>query len=286
MSKNEAAHHARLEMIARGDLTPAEALSVIRDTLDHTERGAVRDFVWRTLTARDFGDDLSEWHDVVRHSVSLTRKKGSEDFAERLYALAELISQSGRFAELQPVGEVLQRKHVRQLLVIVGSSPRAVPRSELAEKLNLGDANLSRILTLLASIGLITRRRIGKEASFELTEAGRAAVAGEIGVKKQSTANVNIEAVGVPMAVWNSGGWPAGANSDFLELIDTLGGASTLTASQSDCEALFSNRALEKHSLEGCDLLRFADDRWLQCRYRKSSEFSGRRFTSAGETAC
>lgn len=168
-----------LENVGRGDATPAEAVSAIREAIQSGEElgervyAALRDVTWRTLTSRAFNDELAGWFDVMRHGAALARRASGASLAEKLRVLSDLIAQSARFAELQPVDEVLNRKHVIAILRRLASSVAPTARADLARSTGLANANLSRVLAVLASSGLVERKSSGKEALFSLTSAGR-----------------------------------------------------------------------------------------------------------------
>ncbi len=168
-----------LDRIATGDLSPSEALGCFRNLIKRENdpfpriAAAIQSVVWTRLTTRDFGPDLEDWHEVFKQAEALSRSEGADGAAERIAAFAALTAQSVRFADAQPVDKILQRKHVVELLEELSRSNAPVPRARIADKLGLVDANLSRILAILASAGLIKRQRDGKEALFALTEFGR-----------------------------------------------------------------------------------------------------------------
>ena len=168
-----------LRKIGTGEIDAFEALRIIRQVLKSTEEdwskhvyAALRDRVWKQLTARDYSVGTRKWYDVVRQSGALLRNRDKGKVADMLDGFAELLAQSVRFGELQPLDEVLKRKHVSEILELIRVGGGVLPRHQIAEILGLADANLSRILAILQSNGLVERVRDGKYANFELTALG------------------------------------------------------------------------------------------------------------------
>lgn len=213
---------AALDQVGRGDATPVEANVAIRDALTFEppliERvyDALRDVAWRTLTSRSFGADLQQWFEVFRHASSLAGKN-SGGIADKIRAHADLISQSVRFAELQPLEEVLGRKHSQAVLGAIATAGQAVRNSTLKSILGLADSNLSRVTGALQGIGLIDRSAAGKEASFALTEFGRK-IAKQLDLVVNDNAAADREwwqSAPYGVAVWDRTGAPIGGNSAF-----------------------------------------------------------------------
>ena len=213
-----------LDRVGRGDATPAEATETIRSALrgrtDLADRvyEALRDVTWRTLTARSFGDELSQWFDVFLHASALARSNSAE-LADRIGAFAELLSQSSRFAELQPVKELLTRKHSKAVLKAVAEAGKFIKRNVLLGLVGLAEANLSRVTGALVAQGLITRSSSGKEAHFALTQLGRQA-ANELGLLVQQAGDSAGWWLNCPfaLALWDNEGIPIGANASFQQV--------------------------------------------------------------------
>jgi hypothetical protein len=212
-----------LDELARGDATPAEAAHAIRVALAAdpplTDRvyDALRDVTWRVLTSRSFGDELRDWFNVFRHASALAADSG---IAEKIRGFADLISQSARFAELQPLDEVLSRKHSKSLLGALAVAGGALQKGAIKKFLRLADSNLSRVTGALLGRGLIERSTSGKEASFELTALGLK-VARELGLTASADNATNrVWCAHAPfaLAVWDSSGKPIGANAAFQAL--------------------------------------------------------------------
>jgi hypothetical protein len=217
-----------LDQVGRGDATPVEATLAIRSGLTSEPPlagrvyAALRDVTWRTLTARAFGSELQLWFDVFRHASALASKYAPE-IADKVRAYADLISQSARFAELQPLKEVLSRKHSTDVLRILALAGKPVKRAALANQLPLSDSNLSRVIGALSGQGLIERSASGKEANFALTDLGCQTVkALEFGTHDQTAdAGAWWHQVPFAVAVWDDQGKAIGANALFHSLAST-----------------------------------------------------------------
>lgn len=274
MTKINATGLPDLDKLGRGDLDPVSARLVIRSALKSDQPAesrvyaAMRDMVWRILATRDFGLDLGQWHEVIAHTATLTRKKGSGAIAERLSALAELVSQSARFAEAQAPSDVLGRKHVQELLALLAAKRGDVARTTIKQELRVADANLSRILTLLSVNGLVHRVRTGKEASFRLTEAGRSAitVGGDENLSKPPL--LSIEAIPFPLAAWNADGECIGMNAPFRRAAQKIGCEKAIGARHSEWSDAIDSATIERRALEGHGgyEINLAGDNWLHCR--------------------
>lgn len=217
-----------LDQVGRGDATPSEATTAIRRALSAdpplADRvyDALRDVTWRTLTSRSFGPELNLWFEVFRHAAALLGKN-SGGIADKLRAHADLISQSARFAELQPIDELLGRKHTKPLLAALASAGKAVRNSALRSILGLEESNLSRVTGALSGRGLIERSSSGKEANFSLTELGRQAARKLDIVVNDSARDDRAWWNDAPyaLAVWEMDGKPVGANAAFHSLTNS-----------------------------------------------------------------
>ena len=126
------------------------------------------------LTQRRYGAEMREWFALFEKTVALLRATEQSKPAFMIEALRDLLFESIQFGEHESIEEVLRRAHVRTILraLSVGAATR---RSALAEATSLRDANLSRVLYLLQSAGLIEREQLGKDAFFYLTFRGEQA---------------------------------------------------------------------------------------------------------------
>ena len=99
--------------------------------------------------------------------------------ALKLTALSDLLYESIQFGEHEQLEQLVQRAHVRRILLLI--RPRqALERQQLAAAMGLKDSNLSNVLGVMSSAGLINREQSGKWADFRLTRSGedeRAALA-------------------------------------------------------------------------------------------------------------
>jgi hypothetical protein len=258
-----------LDEVARGDATPAEATVAIRKAfaaeppLVDRVYDALRDVTWRMLTSRSFDDELQDWFEVFRHASALANN--SSAVAEKIGGFADLLEQSARFAELQPLQEVLNRKHSKRLLGALASAGKALQRSAIKNLLELADSNLSRVTGALQGVGLLQRSSSGKEASFALTELGRQA-AQQLGHAINENAGNDrvwwLEAP-FPLAVWDAGGKSLGANPAFRELA-VLNAPEAIPA-LSDWRRETSKIAREERRLSSDTWqLRAGESKWIQ----------------------
>jgi DNA-binding MarR family transcriptional regulator len=274
---------AALDDIGRGDATVIEATRTIRKALQAADGladrvyAAFRNMTWRILTSRAFGPELPDWFDLIRHGSALAKQNSDNVLAERLRTLSDLIGQSSRFAEMQPLHEVLGRKHVVEILRLLATRGGHTRRSDLASATGLADANLSRVLVILSSRGLVERATSGKEANFSITDSGMAALkrhktAPERGAPDTSGWWNDID---VAISVWDTEGRPVGCNGAFASIGERVG----VEASSCDLEtwrsriteAVRDEKALPS---EGARELYLGDARWIGYvdRATKSSE--------------
>jgi predicted transcriptional regulator len=173
----------KLEAISTASVRPNEAFSylchlLVESYTDDAAEGAyeaLREVVWNFVASREKGVQLDHWSDVILRVRQLLRLKKSPIF-ERFTVLADLLEQSGRFAELHAPCVVKARKHDAQILQILARSSAPVERSRILRETKLRDANLSRILANLAASGLVNRQTEGREVLVTITDAGRAQV--------------------------------------------------------------------------------------------------------------
>lgn len=172
-----------LEAIATSSISPREAFACLREPLLSSADGeltekiyeALRSQVWSSVSNREAGDVVSDWADFALRLRQLLRSRSSP-VAERFTVLADFLEQSNRFARLHPSSELLTRKHVRTILEVLFAHGPRTTRAAVAQATKLRDANLSRILTNLASAGWIKRQNEGREVLLTLTEEGAAHV--------------------------------------------------------------------------------------------------------------
>jgi DNA-binding MarR family transcriptional regulator len=137
-----------------------------------TERHAeVLDYVFscrvaRALDRRAGSDELRELHEHIRRAAALVR---SEDHLEEAWAArwrgyaAILDARIGAIAT-QDSGAVLSRAHVQKVLDLLRKAgPAGLAQAELLDKLDVGKANLTRVLGLMEDHDLIERRKVGRD---------------------------------------------------------------------------------------------------------------------------
>ncbi|WP_158933203.1 winged helix-turn-helix domain-containing protein [Acidisphaera sp. S103] len=272
----------QLTAMSLGELEPGEAGRAVREALRATPSlsedvyAALRDVVWRTVSSREFGSDLNRWFHVVEYAGTGLRAVGKDAVAERVDVLADLLHQSAAFARRQPLEQVLARKHVGAILGHLAEQRGAYRREELRHKVGLSDPNLSRVLALLESHGLVKRERSGKEKLLELTGAGQAAARSPLSQVAAMTIPEGespsaIEHLPFPIACWDANGRLKSANAAARELADAAG-------DKSELEELDRWRASVEAASAGVRgeagsetwLLRLGEDRWSDVTFSGS----------------
>lgn len=186
-----------LEAVAADQLDAKSARSRLLAALTD-ERGheaaysALSRWVWRALVERRLDVDLRDWHRLILDVAAVVRRAAEErpadapsrrragldpaSAAERLKGFADLVRESIQAAEASVPEEFTQRAHVAELLDVLATNPgEPCARKALQERTGLKDANLSRLLTLLAANDLVERMPRGKSATFRITQRGLAA---------------------------------------------------------------------------------------------------------------
>lgn len=262
---------ALLDEVRRGDATPAVATDILRRALRPEASAtahlyaALRDLTWGLVASRGAAPDIPEWYDVVRHAAALSGRRGHGEVAIRLRTLAELLAQTGRFAERQPSDEILRRSHVADLLRCLDGEAWT-PRAELADRVGLADANLSRVLKLLLVEGLITRSASGRAAKFQLTPSGAEAArrAGVAASRPAPDPDAWWDDIPVAIAVWDGAGRSVGCNAGFRKLADAKDGD---LADFTAWRGRLSEIARDERPLaqDGAWELRIGETRWVHC---------------------
>jgi DNA-binding MarR family transcriptional regulator len=169
-----------LTPIAAGDLTAKQARELVQRYVAENGRSgdalyrAFRAWTWRCLTERRYDSELRGWWELMRMTGALLQAKKQRAHAERLESLCDLVFESIQFGQDEPVEQVLKRVHVRRALQAL--SKGWMERPGLRTTLGLKESNLSRLLSLLQSRGLIERMQRSRIASFRLTRAGQEAM--------------------------------------------------------------------------------------------------------------
>lgn len=214
---------ASLRAIATGDVDIRAARAAIRSAMSAGNEmidavyAAIRETTFRIVSSRQNDRELAAWYDLSTHAATLARRAERGDVSERLVGFSELIAQTGRFADRQPVEEVLARRHVSELVAAIAAHGGEAPRAAIVDRVGLAEANLSRVLGILSAHGLVSRRRDGKEVHLELTEAGRLAAA-KLGHPVEVRTGDRVrwwDALSWPVGVWDADGEPVGMNEAF-----------------------------------------------------------------------
>jgi DNA-binding MarR family transcriptional regulator len=169
-----------LNGIASADASPAQAREVLLSIFGQPTPDLLRDvylalraWVWKALDQRRRDSDLRAWNDSLGAASTLMAQHGQPSLGERITALHELLSESIGVGETLGAVDVTQRQHVAEVLDFLAASGGQANRSAIGERLGLGQANLTRVLNLMSMAGLVERSRLGKEAIFALSRAGR-----------------------------------------------------------------------------------------------------------------
>lgn len=218
----------RLDEIALGEVGPVDAFALLRDLLSEDApkfaRGvylALQEVVWRLVANRVAGPETAQWLDTCGRASVLMRQGGAEATAHQVAALADIVERNARFFEAQPVGEVLGKRHVLDVLRLLAGSAGRMSRAAVLEATGLGQSNLSRMLTMLEGHGLVRRDRSGREAELALTASGRAAVA-RPGTEAAPVRPETVwQARGIGICVSTGDGTVLSANREFERVVGT-----------------------------------------------------------------
>ncbi len=275
MTSSSHEFRADLAALSAGDLDVQKARILISKALRKDDGiagqiyDALRGAAWRLISSREIPDDIAEWHDVYTHSVALAVDSGHSAMAERITALSQLVSQTSRFMESQPVNEVMSRMHVVELLNELVKHNGKVHRSKLAEATGLADANLSRVLAILNTHGIIRRKRAGKQAIIEITDLGLAALSQCDENLMHTTPPTNIhwwDRLQVPIAVWDKSGEAVGCNKSFQKLMAMAGYESASAIDKSSWSDWLDKTIVpEAQTNRHCRTLSFSNGVWVRC---------------------
>ncbi|MFK4492205.1 hypothetical protein [Bradyrhizobium sp. USDA 336] len=168
-----------LEKIETGEATAREARRLISELLkEGSEKTLERLYatlgawIWNALESRRRDPELREWFDILRRT-SATLGPRNAAYAERFRAFYDLLQMSINTSKLARPSEVMHRQHVVAILRLLRDAPsRQMEKAAIAKKLELKDANLSRILRLMINARFVERTAQGKFAHFALTRDG------------------------------------------------------------------------------------------------------------------
>jgi signal transduction histidine kinase len=131
--------------------------------------GALRNAVWTFIASGEKGPHLNRWADLILRVRQYLRIQKSS-VAERLTTLADLMEKSVNAAE-QTDKAKLGKHHLAILNCLARDGE--VARAKLLRETGLKDSNLSHVISRLAASRLIDRIPVGREASIQITDAGR-----------------------------------------------------------------------------------------------------------------
>lgn len=181
---------SELEALANGEMDATEARPLLAELLsaDDTRMprkiyNALVRLAYTMLAERRFGDELRSWHRLIKDisaRLSLPASDGENapihsDISIRLEGLADLVKvAASRDDEIaQDVTRLMTRAHVPEILTALQRAhPTPLERSVLAGQLEIKTANLSRVLGMLSSGGLVARKPAGRSIIVSLTLLG------------------------------------------------------------------------------------------------------------------
>ncbi|VIO69554.1 hypothetical protein CI1B_27600 [Bradyrhizobium ivorense] len=172
-----------LEKIETGEVSAREARATISALLkEGSEKGlerlyaALGAWLWNSLEGRRRDGELREWFDILRRTSATLAPKNAA-YAERFRAFYDLLQMSINTSKVIRPSEVMHRQHVVPILKLLRDAPtHQLEKMAIARKLDLRDANLSRVLHLMTNARLVERTTEGKFAQFALTREGRLAL--------------------------------------------------------------------------------------------------------------
>jgi len=175
----DSANAGKLDEIASGDLDASETLARVRELLaaDASRFGttvyhSLLEVAWRVTGDREAWENASNWLGVFGHASAMLCERGLPELSWKVSALADLVERSARFAERQPLDEVLARRHVPEVMRLLADNSGRMDRAALIRVSGLGQSNLSRMLSTLDGHGLLRRVQKGRDAEIFLTAAG------------------------------------------------------------------------------------------------------------------
>ena len=170
-----------LRRLETGDCDVSEARTIMKEiTSTHRDvEGAsevfasLRSWIGRLLRSSAGGQELREWHSLMKATAAQFRGD-LQEWSIRINVLSDLVYERAGMAETRSAVEVLERRHARRLLNAIAGTGSAgrVERAELGRVLQLEQANLTRVCTMLLDAGLVARHEAGRTVSFELTATG------------------------------------------------------------------------------------------------------------------
>ncbi len=168
-----------LNTIARAEASPARAREALLAVFGRPSPEllqdaylALRAWAWKALDQRRRGPELREWGDILRAAASLMARHGQPALAERLTALHELVDESIAVGETLAAHDITRRQHVAEVLDFLAGNGGQATRGAIGARTSLGQADLTRVLNLMAAAGLVERSMPGGEAVFRLSRTG------------------------------------------------------------------------------------------------------------------
>lgn len=175
------AHELAFTAIRQGDLSAAEAWKLLSPLMTTDDRAvasrvsdALRSWVWKALDRRRRDAGLREWIDLLNRVEGFLVDRFAA-IAARIDVLVELLHESIAVADAANPEDLLKRKHVQSILVVLRRHEEDwLDRSVLMEELGLKPANTTRLMGQLVEAGWAEQAINGREALYRLSAEGLA----------------------------------------------------------------------------------------------------------------
>lgn len=177
-----------LDLIARADATADEAENIALTFLREGGNPSVAydslvSWLWHVITQRRIDTELRDWHGVLHEISTESALMGDHASSQRIVALADVLRVSISMEKRESDLPIMGMAHVLDILKVLSRANQGqLSREVLQKEVGLQTANLSRIVMQMVHAGLVDREKIGKQASFSITERGEAALRGRIAI--------------------------------------------------------------------------------------------------------
>lgn len=124
--------------------------------------------------------ELREWHELMTRTGDAIGRHHTA-VSDQIRVLSELLQESISVSESKVVKAAMQRKHVKDVLrVLSEAADHRLERAVIFDRLDLEQANLTRVINLALDAGLIERSVQGRNVTLEMTRTGREILAAEV----------------------------------------------------------------------------------------------------------
>lgn len=173
------AQTVEFDAIRRGEVEPDLVWTLIASSLATDQRavalkvyGALRSWTWKALDRRRRDAGLNRWA-ILLNNVEASLAERFPDISAKVVALVELTHESLDVAALSANAELLERKHVAEIVRYLASADAWTARTNLMHGIGLKAANATRLLGLMQDAGYVEQSRRGREVAYRLTTDGR-----------------------------------------------------------------------------------------------------------------